>query len=300
MVNPKNEETIEEIIRNYYDHEDGETTSRFEVLLEKKQKMRKTQRERERKFEDNRFATTEGITQRIDYSLIRLKNQRCRVLYKVEDIATCLVEYVKFWDDWEVGRYRNANLGRYGISVSALTKDRRPQDPIRHIQERQYAVFKLYGNKIFWKISNVVPTPRKPQYAVSKTLDTPNTLREPRHLGIFEVQSFNFGRRLLQSSFNEARFEIIAKEDKEHIVEKKIDVILPLQDEFASPKAKGSLNANEYSGVEEVVGGGEALRSGEGDDLGDAATDGGDDAVESGDTNHYITSFGCVIPSFAV
>ncbi|GJS07321.1 hypothetical protein Tco_0364117 [Tanacetum coccineum] len=33
----------------------------------------------------------------------------------------------------------------------------------------EYAVFKLYGNKIFWKISNVVPTPRNPQYAVSKT-----------------------------------------------------------------------------------------------------------------------------------
>ncbi|GJZ57506.1 retrovirus-related pol polyprotein from transposon TNT 1-94 [Tanacetum coccineum] len=37
------------------------------------------------------------------------------------------------------------------------TKDTRP---IRRIQERQYVVFKLYGNKIFWKISNVVPTPR--------------------------------------------------------------------------------------------------------------------------------------------
>ncbi|GJR44710.1 hypothetical protein Tco_1312813 [Tanacetum coccineum] len=33
-----------------------------------------------------------------------------RVLYKVEDIATFLVEYVKFWDDWEVDRYGNANL----------------------------------------------------------------------------------------------------------------------------------------------------------------------------------------------
>ncbi|GKC76912.1 hypothetical protein Tco_1127686, partial [Tanacetum coccineum] len=38
------------------------------------------------------------------------KNQRCRVLYKVEDIATYLVEYVKFWDDWEVDCYGNANL----------------------------------------------------------------------------------------------------------------------------------------------------------------------------------------------
>ncbi|GJX45812.1 hypothetical protein Tco_0262488 [Tanacetum coccineum] len=31
---------------------------------------------------------------------------------------------------------------------------------IRGIQERKYAVFKLYGNKIFRKISSVVPTPR--------------------------------------------------------------------------------------------------------------------------------------------
>ncbi|GJW87162.1 zinc finger, CCHC-type containing protein [Tanacetum coccineum] len=64
--------------------------------------------------------------------------------------------------------------GRYGVSVPALTKDRIPQDPIRRIQERQYAVFKLYGNKILWKISNVVPTPRNPQYGVSKTLNTPS------------------------------------------------------------------------------------------------------------------------------
>ncbi|GJT27142.1 hypothetical protein Tco_0907417 [Tanacetum coccineum] len=91
------------------------------------------------------------------------------------------------------------------------------------------------------------------------------------------------GEDFFKARITEARFEIIAKEDKEHIVEKKIDVILPLQGEFASPKAKGSLNADEYIGVEEVVGGGEALGIGEDDDLGDAATDGGDDEVESGD-----------------
>ncbi|GJX04912.1 reverse transcriptase domain-containing protein [Tanacetum coccineum] len=33
-----------------------------------------------------------------------------KVLYKVEDIATCLIEYVSLWDDWEVDRYENANL----------------------------------------------------------------------------------------------------------------------------------------------------------------------------------------------
>ncbi|GKA08876.1 hypothetical protein Tco_0688207 [Tanacetum coccineum] len=55
---------------------------------------------------------------------------------------------------------------RYGVSVPALTK--RP-----HRIKDQYAVsrrlntpYSRYGiNIIFWKISNVVPTPRNPQYA---------------------------------------------------------------------------------------------------------------------------------------
>ncbi|GJS37806.1 reverse transcriptase domain-containing protein [Tanacetum coccineum] len=33
-----------------------------------------------------------------------------RILYKVEDIATCLVKVCKVWDDWEVDHYGNANL----------------------------------------------------------------------------------------------------------------------------------------------------------------------------------------------
>ncbi|GJV20357.1 retrovirus-related pol polyprotein from transposon TNT 1-94 [Tanacetum coccineum] len=58
-------------------------------------------------------------------------------------------------------------LGRYGVSVPALTKDHEG-NKIQYAvsRRRQYAVFKLYGNKIFWKISNVVSTPRNPQYAV--------------------------------------------------------------------------------------------------------------------------------------
>ncbi|GJT14647.1 hypothetical protein Tco_0861689 [Tanacetum coccineum] len=86
-----------------------------------------------------------------------------------------------------------------------------------------------------------------------------------------------------QARITETCFEVIAKKEKEQIVEKKIDVILPLQSEFASPKIKGSLNADEYIGVEEVVGGGEWLRIDEDYDLCNAATEGGDDAVESRD-----------------
>nr|GEZ35864.1 hypothetical protein [Tanacetum cinerariifolium] len=55
--------------------------------------------------------------------------------------------------------------GRYDESVPALTKD--------HEENKiQYAVFKIYEKKLFWKISNMVPTPRNPQYAASNTLDT--------------------------------------------------------------------------------------------------------------------------------
>ncbi|GJV33605.1 hypothetical protein Tco_1394005 [Tanacetum coccineum] len=83
------------------------------------------------------------------------------------------------------------------------------------------------------------------------------------NLEIYEFLRSNpstLGEDFFKARITEARFEIIAKEEKEHIVEKKIDVILPLQSEFASPKAKGSLNADEYIGVVEVVmGGGEAF-----------------------------------------
>ncbi|GJV22253.1 hypothetical protein Tco_1371273 [Tanacetum coccineum] len=60
------------------------------------------------------------------------------------------------------------------ICACTYQRPRRKQDPIRRIQERQYVVSRrgnmpylmLYANKIFWKISNVVPTPRNPQYAL--------------------------------------------------------------------------------------------------------------------------------------
>ncbi|GJS35080.1 hypothetical protein Tco_0533462 [Tanacetum coccineum] len=43
----------------------------------------------------------------------------------------------------------------------------------------QYVVFKPYGNKIFWKISNVVPTLRNPQYAVCMTRSSTKELFTP-------------------------------------------------------------------------------------------------------------------------
>ncbi|GJZ80282.1 hypothetical protein Tco_0645276 [Tanacetum coccineum] len=116
-----------------------------------------------------------------------------RVLYKVEDIATCLVKYVKFWDDWEVDRYGNANLVSKRRAFWSLNEDilkitilktntpypsrkiwriracthQRPQrnKPNTPYLEKLNTPYSRYGiNIIFWKISSVVPTPRNPQY----------------------------------------------------------------------------------------------------------------------------------------
>ncbi|GJX84907.1 hypothetical protein Tco_0335681 [Tanacetum coccineum] len=77
------------------------------------------------------------------------------------------------------------------------------------------------------------------------------------NLDIWEFLRSNpstLGEYFFKARITEARFEIIAKEVKEHIVEKKIDVILSLllQGEFASPEVKGSLDADEDNGVYKV------------------------------------------------
>nr|GEV88349.1 hypothetical protein [Tanacetum cinerariifolium] len=51
----------------------------------------------------------------------------------------------------------------------------------------------------------------------------------------------------------EARFEAIAEKEKEQIIKKKADIILSLQSELASPEVKGSLDADEDIGVDEVI-----------------------------------------------
>nr|GEY72325.1 hypothetical protein [Tanacetum cinerariifolium] len=121
------------------------------------------------------------------------------------------------------------------------------------------------------------------RYALSKLLQRGTVTEYENIWEILRSNPSTLGEDFFKARITDARFEIIAKEEKEHIVEKKIDASLPLQGEFASPKAEGSLNADEYTGVEEVVDGGEALEIGEDNNLGDATMDGGDDVVESGD-----------------
>ncbi|GJV54428.1 hypothetical protein Tco_1450169 [Tanacetum coccineum] len=78
---------------------------------------------------------------------------------------------------------------QYAVSIKKIWRIRacthqRPQK----IKE-QYAIsrglntpYSRYGiNIIFWKISNVVPTPRNSQYAVSNPLDTPIAQTASRH-----------------------------------------------------------------------------------------------------------------------
>ncbi|GJT19631.1 hypothetical protein Tco_0878337 [Tanacetum coccineum] len=56
---------------------------------------------------------------------------------------------------------------RYGVSVPALTKDHKRNEVQYAVSRRLNTPYSRYGyNIIFWKISNVVPTSRNPQYAV--------------------------------------------------------------------------------------------------------------------------------------
>ncbi|GJS90712.1 hypothetical protein Tco_0773348, partial [Tanacetum coccineum] len=56
---------------------------------------------------------------------------------------------------------------RYDVSVPALTKDHKRKEDQYAVSRGLNTPYSRYGiNIIFWKISNVVPTPRNPQYAV--------------------------------------------------------------------------------------------------------------------------------------
>ncbi|GKA55851.1 putative reverse transcriptase domain-containing protein [Tanacetum coccineum] len=103
-----------------------------------------------------------------------------RVLYKVEDIATYLVEYVKFWEDWEVDRYENANLGRYGVSVPALTKDHRGIKINTPYPERINTPYSRYGlvNMAYWlEIVFALNVDQSIIYGVSDDVDMAYSLK---------------------------------------------------------------------------------------------------------------------------
>ncbi|GJU97073.1 putative reverse transcriptase domain-containing protein [Tanacetum coccineum] len=65
---------------------------------------------------------------------------------------------------------RRIHQERYGVSVPAYTKDHKRNEDQYAVSRGLNTLYSRYGiNIIFWKISNVVPTPRNPQYAVSNT-----------------------------------------------------------------------------------------------------------------------------------
>ncbi|GJU48787.1 retrovirus-related pol polyprotein from transposon TNT 1-94 [Tanacetum coccineum] len=113
-------------------------------------------------------------------------------------------------------------LGRYGVSVPALTKDHEG-NKIQYAvsRRRQYAVFKLYGNKIFLKISNVVPTLRNPRYAVSKTLDMPKHFKT---LSLNELRSPDFHLFSDQEEYSEEEvLETMAKTMEQYMSKTQAD-----------------------------------------------------------------------------
>ncbi|GJS11418.1 hypothetical protein Tco_0368214 [Tanacetum coccineum] len=106
--------------------------------------------------------TSEFIDEQPNKRMCKAKKfEAVRIVVIIEYLVNILELKRRYFED-----YYSDN--QYAVSIKEdtaypclhspkTTKERRS---IRRIQERQYAVFKLYGNKIFWKISNVVPTPR--------------------------------------------------------------------------------------------------------------------------------------------
>ncbi|GJS55806.1 hypothetical protein Tco_0629168 [Tanacetum coccineum] len=82
-------------------------------------------------------------------------------------------------------------LGRYGVSVPALTKDHKRNEDQYAVSRGLNTPYSRYGiNIIFWKISNVVPTPRNPQYA-AKFIDEGRRELEEMEIFIKEFRTTN-------------------------------------------------------------------------------------------------------------
>ncbi|GJQ93282.1 retrovirus-related pol polyprotein from transposon TNT 1-94 [Tanacetum coccineum] len=79
-----------------------------------------------------------------------------------------------------VNEEKQARFTQYAVFIKKIRRIRaytspdtmKDLSPIRRIQEHQYAVFKIYYTRSFWKISNVVPTLRKPNTSYPTSMDT--------------------------------------------------------------------------------------------------------------------------------
>ncbi|GJV69244.1 hypothetical protein Tco_1484753 [Tanacetum coccineum] len=76
-------------------------------------------------------------------------------------------------------RHRNSKPRRYGVSMPALHKIPQRTKTYTPYPEDLYTPYPRYSNKIFWKILNVVPTPRNSQYAVLTSTNTPLMIDDP-------------------------------------------------------------------------------------------------------------------------
>ncbi|GJS21135.1 hypothetical protein Tco_0449767 [Tanacetum coccineum] len=69
---------------------------------------------------------------------------------------------------------------------------------------------------------------------------------------LLRVRPTTLGEAISLARIIEARLEAIAEKEKEQIIKKKANTILSLRSELASPEIKGSLDADEDIGIDEV------------------------------------------------
>ncbi|GKA36004.1 zinc finger, CCHC-type containing protein [Tanacetum coccineum] len=101
---------------------------------------------------------------RIDDLFVQLQGSS---VYSKIDLRSCYRQIrVRDEDIPKTTPIRRIHQGRYGVFVPALTKDHKRNEDQYAVSKGLNTPYSRYGiNIIFWKISNVVPTPRNPQYA---------------------------------------------------------------------------------------------------------------------------------------
>ncbi|GJV52119.1 hypothetical protein Tco_1447860 [Tanacetum coccineum] len=155
----------------------------------------------------------------VTYSTSYIRYQTGDIVRTRLSVEMKMLRDLKKMMNWNFEASRDDQDNQYAVSIKEdtaylclyslkTTKDTRL---IRRIQETQYAVFKLYGNKIFWKISNVVPTPRNS----NTPMDDPNITMEEyirleeekaRKRGkVFNWETAKYGRILYDEDVHDLR-----------------------------------------------------------------------------------------------
>ncbi|GJS09024.1 hypothetical protein Tco_0365820 [Tanacetum coccineum] len=172
-----------------------------------------------------------------------------RVLDMIEhDSRACIYEAPVRVDTNDI--FSNNEFPILNVGRKIISKDNGGSN-----QNAEYALFKLLqmGTVAEYESEFVILANRVT--GISKSLLTSFYifgLKLTLSIELLRERPTTLGEAFSLACIIEARLEAIAEKEKEHIIKKKVDTILSLRSKLASPKIKGSLDADEDIGIDEV------------------------------------------------